>query len=83
MTNKKVFTEHDREDAKGPFMDNPENIRTDKVTLFDMHDDMKTVDAIPMEDARMEWEEEKRHWDTKSTSSSEEKFPGSKKSDNA
>lgn len=74
MTDKKVFTERDRKDAEGPYMDNPENLRTDKESIYDMHEDMKFVDAVSLEDARMEWEEEKRHRDTKSNSSSQEKF---------
>ncbi|NYF23209.1 hypothetical protein [Sporosarcina sp. JAI121] len=77
MTNKKVFTERDRKDAEGPYMDNPENLRTDKESIYDMHEDMKTVDSIPLEDARMELEEQKHARDSKSNSSSVEKFPGS------
>lgn len=77
MNKKKVFTERDRKDAEGRYMDNPENLRTDKESIYDMHEDMKFVDAIPLEDARMELEEEKVHRDSKSNSSSEEKYPGS------
>ena len=47
MTKKKPFTERDRKDAEGPFMDNPERIKTDKESIYDMHEDMKFVDAIP------------------------------------
>lgn len=43
---KKVFTEEDRELAKGPYMDSPDAVQTDKVSLFDMHEDMKLVDAV-------------------------------------
>ena len=77
MHKKKVFTERDRKDAEGRYMDNPENLRTDKESIYDMHEDMKFVDAIPLEDARMEIEEEKVNRATKSNSSSVEKFPGS------
>ena len=76
MTNKKVFTERDRKDAEGPFMDNPENLKTDKESIYDMHEDMKNVDPIPLEDLKMEVREEKRHRDSKSDSSSAEKYPG-------
>lgn len=71
---KKVFTEEDRKDARGPYMDNPENLKTDKESIYDMHEDMQTVDAIPLEDVRMEEEEERHHRKTKDRSSSEEKF---------
>ena len=77
MTKKKSFTEQDRKDADGPYMDNPENLRTDKESIYDMHEDMKNVDSIPLEDLKMEQNEERNHRDTKSNSSSEEKSPGS------
>lgn len=48
---KKIFTEQDRGDAIGP---NPENIPTDKESLYDMHEDMKTVDALPLDDLAIE-----------------------------
>lgn len=41
---KKVFTEEDRRLAIVP--DNPDAVDTDKVSLFDMHEDMKTVDIL-------------------------------------
>lgn len=48
---KKVFTAEDREVATGrPYRDNPEEVNTDKVSLFDMHEDMQTVDTISMEE---------------------------------
>lgn len=78
MDKKKPFTERDRKDAEGPYMDNPEHLRTDKESIYDMHEDMKTVDVVALEDARMEWEEEKRHFDTKSNSSTEERYKGGK-----
>ncbi|WP_301108111.1 hypothetical protein [Sporosarcina sp.] len=70
----KVFTEKDRPDAKGAYMDNPENLKTDKESIYDMHEDMQTVDAIPLEDVRMEAEEERHQRRTKDRSSSEEKY---------
>lgn len=77
MNKKKVFTERDRKDADGPYMDNPESLRTDKESIYDMHEDMQTVDAIPLEDLKIELREEKVHHDTKSNSSSTEKFSSS------
>ncbi|PIC57409.1 hypothetical protein CSV61_12760 [Sporosarcina sp. P3] len=71
---KNVFTEKDRKKAKGGYMDNPENLKTDKESIYDMHEDMQTVDAIPLEDVRMEEEEERNHRETKDRSSSEEKY---------
>ncbi|PID01946.1 MULTISPECIES: hypothetical protein [unclassified Sporosarcina] len=71
---KRVFTEKDRNRAEGGYMDNPENLKTDKESIYDMHEDMQTVDAIPLEDVRMEEEEERHHRETKNRSSSEEKY---------
>lgn len=71
---KKPFTAEDRKDAEGPFMDNPENLPTDKESIYDMHEDMKNVDPIPLEDIRLEEHEQKHQHDTKSRSSSEEKY---------
>lgn len=59
MKKKKPFTERDRKDADGPMMDNPENLKTDKESIYDMHEDMKNVDPIPLEDLKMEEREEK------------------------
>ncbi|MFS0690616.1 hypothetical protein AB1K89_15375 [Sporosarcina sp. 179-K 8C2 HS] len=74
MEKKKTFTEEDRKDANGPFMDNPENLPTDKESIYDMHEDMQNVDSIPLEDVRLEEHEEEHHRETKSRSSSEEKY---------
>ncbi|KKB37146.1 hypothetical protein [Bacillus thermotolerans] len=60
---------------KGP-MDNPEQMKTDKESIYDKFESEQTVDSIPLEDLKMEQEEEKNEHDTKSNSSSEEKFPG-------
>ncbi|WP_432363152.1 hypothetical protein [Sporosarcina sp. UB5] len=74
MNKKKPFTSDDRKDADGRFMDNPENLPTDKQSIYDMHEDMQFVDSIPLEDVRLEVLEEKHHHDTKSSSSSVEKY---------
>lgn len=57
-------------------MDNPEQIDTEKESLYDKFPEEQTVDAIPLEDLKMEQEEEKNKHATKSSSSSERKFPG-------
>lgn len=74
MDKKKTFTEKDRKQADGPLMDNPENLKTDKESIYDMHEDMKNVDPIPLEDLKMEEREEKKHHETKHRSSSEDKY---------
>ena len=55
-------------------MDHPEQYPTENESLFVMFESEQTVDAIPMEDVKEEWREEKAKHDTKSTSSSEKKY---------
>ncbi len=77
LTKKKPFDEHDHKNGEGKLRDNPENIPTEKESIYDMDEDMKFVDAIPVEDLGMEMKEEKEHRKTKNDSSTEKKNPGS------
>lgn len=74
MTNK-PFNERDRKDEKHRDLDNPDVVKTDKESLFDMHDDMQTVDAVPVEELNQKVKDEKSHRKTKDDSSSEERYP--------
>ena len=74
MTNKS-FTDRDREDEKGRDLDNPDLVKTDKESLFDMHEDMQTVDSIPVEELNENMKDERNHRKTKDTSSSEDRYP--------
>jgi hypothetical protein len=56
-------------------MDNPEQIDTEKESLYDKFEEEQNVDAIPLEDLKMEQREEKDKHKTKDSSSSEEKYP--------
>lgn len=64
-----------RKDAQGRFLDNPDGVRTTKESLFDMHEDMQTVDAISVEDLNMQVQDEQYHHHTKDRSLSEERYP--------
>ena len=75
MSDKKPFKEEDRNISDGGPMDNPEQYKTDKKTLTEMHEEEMNVDTIPMEDLKQEKKEEGNKRATKSNSSSEEKFP--------
>lgn len=75
MSDKKPFSQEDRETRDGASMDNPEQFKTDKESLSEMHEEELTVDSIPMEDLKQEKKEEGNKRATKSNSSSEEKFP--------
>ncbi|MFX3675138.1 MAG: hypothetical protein ACE3JQ_11940 [Paenisporosarcina sp.] len=72
---KKVFTEEDRELATGPYGDNPENVNTDKISLFDMHEDMKTVDTISVEELNKQVINDPARKVTKDPSANEETHP--------
>jgi hypothetical protein len=74
MTNK-PFDEKEREYQKGRKLDNPDLVKTEKESLFDMHEDMQTVDAIPVEELNQKVKDEKDKRHTKDTSASEDKYP--------
>lgn len=54
--------------------DHPEQYPTDRKSILDIHEDEQTVDAIPMEDLRLEKQEEQEKDKTKNSSSSERKY---------
>ncbi|MFJ8065917.1 hypothetical protein ACIQYS_14910 [Psychrobacillus sp. NPDC096426] len=64
-----------RKEAQGRFLDNPDGVRTTKESLFDMHEDMQTVDAISVEDLNIQVQDEQYHHHTKNRSLSEERYP--------
>lgn len=53
--------------------DNPDMVNTDKESLFDKHEDMQTVDPIPVEELNEEVKDEKDKRGTKHRSDSEKK----------
>lgn len=55
-------------------MDNPEQYPTEKESLHDKFKSELTVDSIPLEDLRLEMQEEKDGRHTKDSSSSEKKY---------
>jgi hypothetical protein len=54
--------------------DHPEQYPTDKESIFDLFKSEQNVDAIPMEDLKMEHQEEKQKSKTKNNSSSTQKY---------
>ena len=65
-----------KQDISGRIMDNPDLLKTEKESIFDTDDDMKTVDAVPVEELNEKVKDEKDKRGTKSTSASEERYPG-------
>ncbi len=55
-------------------LDNPDMLDTEKESLFDMHEDMKHVDPLPMEELNDQVKDEKDPEHTKSTSASERRY---------
>jgi hypothetical protein len=74
MTNK-PFDEKERENQKGRKLDNPDLVKTEEESLFDMHEDMQTVDAIPVEELNQKVKDEKDKRHTKDTSASKREEP--------
>ncbi|AYC28643.1 hypothetical protein [Paenisporosarcina cavernae] len=64
-----------REKSSDPKLDNPDAVDTDKESLFDMHEDMQTVDPLPVEELNDKVKDEEDHDHTKDSSSSERKYP--------
>lgn len=65
----------EKQDIKGRIMDNPEVMKTDQESIYDMHEDMQTVDAIPVEELNEKVKDEENHRKTKDSSASEERYP--------
>ena len=55
-------------------MENPDMLNSENESLFDMHEDMQTVDAIPVEELNDKVKDERDKDNTKNTSSSERKY---------
>ncbi len=75
MAEEKRFNEKERKSSDGAPMDNPEQIKTDKETMTEMHEEEMNVDSIPLEDLKQDMEDEKNPRDSKDDSASEEKHP--------
>ncbi|MGF9695717.1 MULTISPECIES: hypothetical protein [Paenibacillus] len=71
---KNQISGHNKESNKEHPRDNPEQFPTEKESLLDQFEEEQTVDPIPLEDLNMEQQEEKNKDQTKSNSSTEEKY---------
>lgn len=75
MAEKDRFNEKERKTSDGAPMDNPEQVKTDKETMTEMHEEEMNVDSIPLEDLKQDMKDEKNPRATKDDSASEEKHP--------
>lgn len=58
MTKRDPMTDYNRKGPEGKNLAHPENIPTNKESIFDMHEDMQTVDTIALDDLREEMKKE-------------------------
>ena len=65
-----------KDNNPGGLIDNPDDLDTEKESIFDQHEDMQTVDPIPMEELNEKVRDEKNHSSTKNTSSTDKRYPG-------
>lgn len=61
------------EKIKHKKIDNPDLLNTEKESIFDIDEEMKFVDPIPMEELNDQVKDERHPADTKKTSGSERK----------
>lgn len=71
---KKTPSQQQKNDKQAQMHEHPEQYKTDHESMLDQYDQEQTVDPIPMQDLNMEAQEEKNKDQTKSNSSTEEKY---------
>lgn len=73
---KKPTNDREKQDIPGRILDNPDLVETEKESIFDIDEEMKTVDPIPVEELNEKVKDEENKDSTKSTSASEKRYPG-------
>ncbi|AYC30515.1 hypothetical protein [Paenisporosarcina cavernae] len=58
-----------------PNLDNPERVTTDSISLFDMHEDMQTVDTIAISELNKQVLNERARYVTKDPSANSDVHP--------
>lgn len=58
---KRNMSKEDRKDIDFRYLAHPEGIPSDRVSLFDMHEDMQTVDTINLDDMKEDLRKERIH----------------------
>ncbi|MBX8942893.1 MULTISPECIES: hypothetical protein [Lysinibacillus] len=66
---------NDKKQAKTRNTNNPDVLDTDKESIFDKHEDMKTVDPIPVEELNEKVKDEKHKTKTKDSSATDKRYP--------
>lgn len=70
------FKQHDPNDKKerSQYLEKPDMVNSEEESLFEMHEDMQTVDALPVEELNEKVKDEKNKEHTKDSSASEKKY---------
>ncbi|MGE7090077.1 hypothetical protein ACQKII_01190 [Lysinibacillus sp. NPDC048646] len=64
----------EKKQAKTRRTNNPDVLDTDKESIFDKHEDMKTVDPIPVEELNDKVKDEKNKTKTKDKSATDKRY---------
>ncbi|GGD63007.1 hypothetical protein [Paenibacillus nasutitermitis] len=72
--NKKRIEDQTQPKPKQLNPDHPEQLSTDKESMLDRFESEQNVDSIPLEDLKIQHQDEKNKDQTKKTSSSPEKY---------
>ncbi|WP_107947183.1 hypothetical protein [Lysinibacillus parviboronicapiens] len=64
----------EKKQAKTRRTNNPDVLDTDKESIFDKHEDMNTVDPIPVEELNEKVKDEKNKIKTKDTSATDKRY---------
>ena len=64
----------EKKQAKTRRTNNPDVLDTDKESIFDKHEDMNTVDPIPVEELNEKVKDEKNKTKTKDTSATDKLY---------
>lgn len=65
---------NDKKQAKTRNTNNPDVLDTDKESIFDKHEDMKTVDPIPVEELNEKVKDERHKSKTKDSSATDKRY---------
>ncbi|PKU53458.1 hypothetical protein [Lysinibacillus fusiformis] len=65
----------EKKQAKTRYTNNPDVLNTDKKSIFDQHEDMKTVDPIPVEELNEKVKDEQHKSKTKDSSATAKRYP--------
>ncbi|PWA11213.1 hypothetical protein DCC39_09580 [Pueribacillus theae] len=68
------MNEKEREIKQRREWDNPDQMKSEGTSIYDLHEEEQNVDSIPLEDLKEEMREEKDKHDSKDLSSSERKY---------